>query len=82
MKIIVNENQFKRLILKEQSNDKEDKTGDHFLRHKTMVDYDAKPLIEWNECSSDVKTHAGRSRSPAPLWVTSPKRVLLQNVID
>lgn len=66
MKIIVNENQFKRLILKEQLNDEGGE--DHFLRHKTVVDYDAKPLIEWNECSSDVKNHNG----PVLLMFSNP----------
>ena len=57
MKIIVNENQFKRLILKEQSNDEGGE--DHFLRHKTAVDYDATVPMEWKKCSADIKNHDG-----------------------
>ncbi len=57
MKILVNENQFKRLILKEQSNDEGGE--DHFLRHKTAVDYDATVPMEWKECSADIKNHNG-----------------------
>jgi len=45
--------------LKEQGKDKGD--TDHFLRHKTVVDYDATvpKTMEWKECSADIKNHDG-----------------------
>ena len=33
--------------------------NDHFLRKKTVVDYDAKPPMEWEKCSADIKNHDG-----------------------
>tara|TARA_Y100000589_G_scaffold302060_1_gene313367 strand:- start:3189 stop:3776 length:588 start_codon:yes stop_codon:yes gene_type:complete len=53
-------NKMRRLMglsLKEQLNDEGGE--DHFLRHKTVVDYDATVPMEWKECSADIKNHNG-----------------------
>ena len=57
--IKLTESDLQRIVKKVIQEQTEDNGEDHFLRHKTVVDYDAKPLIEWNECSSDVKNHNG-----------------------
>jgi len=51
----------KRLIIEEANKRMLNDEGgeDHFLRHKTVVDYDATAPMEWKECSVDIKNHDG-----------------------
>ena len=62
MKIIINENQFKRLILKETHGvtDMQNKEMvGKLAKEKERIDAEAPPPIEWKNCSADVKNHNG-----------------------
>jgi len=62
MKIIVNENQFKRLILKETHGVTDIQNKEmlaKLAKEKERIDAEAPPPIEWKNCSADVKNHNG-----------------------